>query len=154
LAQRWRLGCQLYTPATLYPQKDLLVLISVRGCVNPRAIVQLEGLGKFKKCNDLIGIQISNVPACSITPQPFTLLCASYINISVFNFIECACLMRLQTSFYYYKPTFEPAVTIPVKFMLNINETYIMLNKLKLALNFHNSRSANVNASVTKTGSG
>jgi hypothetical protein len=31
------------------PKKDVLVLMSVRGWINTRAIVQLEGVGKLEK---------------------------------------------------------------------------------------------------------
>jgi hypothetical protein len=32
---------------TVYPQKDLLALVSVRGLANPRTMAQLKGLGKL-----------------------------------------------------------------------------------------------------------
>jgi hypothetical protein len=35
--------------------------------------MRLEGLGKLKKSNDLIGNQTCELPACSIASQPTTL---------------------------------------------------------------------------------
>jgi hypothetical protein len=37
------------------------------------AILRLEGLGKLRKSNDLIGTRTRDLPSCSIAPQPSTL---------------------------------------------------------------------------------
>jgi hypothetical protein len=47
-----------FTPMNI--PRIFLILISVRDGVDPRAIVRLEGLGKLKKSNDLIGISLFN----------------------------------------------------------------------------------------------
>jgi hypothetical protein len=52
----WRLVWQPYSLAALYPQ-NLLVLISVRGWVNPGVMVRLEGLGALKKSMISYGVE-------------------------------------------------------------------------------------------------
>jgi hypothetical protein len=57
----------------LLPPGMFLVLISVRGWVDPRAAVRLEALGQLKKSYDLIGIRTRDLSACSIVYQSITL---------------------------------------------------------------------------------
>jgi hypothetical protein len=63
----------MHRPAALYPPGRFLVIISVRGWVDTRVIVRLEGLGQLRKSNNLIGNRNRDLLACSIVPQPTTL---------------------------------------------------------------------------------
>jgi hypothetical protein len=57
----------------LPPPGRFLVLISVRGSVDPRAIVRLEGLGQLKNPIISSGNRTRDLPACSIIHQLHTL---------------------------------------------------------------------------------
>jgi hypothetical protein len=54
------------------PPGRFLVHIYIRGWVDPRVIVRLEGLGQLKKSNDHFGNRTRDLPACSIVPQQTT----------------------------------------------------------------------------------
>jgi hypothetical protein len=54
-------------PTAFYPQEDSWYSFLLEA--EPRAIVQLEGLGKLKKSTSS-GTQTSDLPACSIVLQP------------------------------------------------------------------------------------
>jgi hypothetical protein len=66
------------------PPGIFLVLISVWGGVDPRAIVRLEELGQLKKSTSS-GFETRDLPVCSIVPQPTTLPRAQMGNVGIAN---------------------------------------------------------------------
>jgi hypothetical protein len=59
------------------------------------AIVRLEGLGKLKKFNDLIGNRTCDLPACSIMPQPTTLPRDPYNGMRLQNYLNMSFYAKL-----------------------------------------------------------
>jgi hypothetical protein len=61
------------------PTGRLMVLISVRGCVNQNTIMRLEGLSNLKKkIADLIGDRNRDLLACSTVHQQTMLSCTPF----------------------------------------------------------------------------
>ena len=54
----------------LYPQAIFMILISLRGWVDPRAIVRPEELWQWRITVTPLGNRTLDLPACSAVPQP------------------------------------------------------------------------------------
>jgi hypothetical protein len=85
------------------PPGRFLMLIS-----DTRAIVRLEGLGKFKKSNDLLGNRIRNLSVCSTLPQPlrYRMPHISAVYVKNFRFIRLCSKVLLAVCLYEIKTYF------------------------------------------------
>jgi hypothetical protein len=118
------IDCQFYAPAALYLPGRFLVLITVRGWVDPRVIVRLEGLATLKRTH-LIGARSRDLPAFSIVPQPTTLPRAPvlYGEIHITHLCICRYLYIITVWLSIYSETFRrkyaPEVVVSQLFMWN-----------------------------------
>jgi hypothetical protein len=96
-AHRWRQG---WRAGRFLPPGRFLALISVRGWVDPRAIVRLEELGKLKKSTSS-GIRTGDRPACRTVPQPTTLPRApvNNINVDLKSALLAACFLLVNSEY-------------------------------------------------------
>jgi hypothetical protein len=59
------------------------------------AIVRLEGLGKSKISDDLIGNRTRDLPTCSLVSQPTTL--PKYVSIIAGRYVGCTVVTTVHT---------------------------------------------------------
>ena len=71
------------THRLLLPQEIFLALISVRSCVDPRAIVRSEGFYVNEKSTDTSWDRTSDLPICKGNTLTFSLVSANY------NYFTC-----------------------------------------------------------------
>jgi hypothetical protein len=78
------------------PPGIFLELISVRACVDPRAILRMKRLGKLKKFNDLIRNRTRDLLDCYRVPQPTTLYISRVYKFNVTAFINASLFVRFK----------------------------------------------------------
>jgi hypothetical protein len=127
-------GCQPYVSAAFYPPGRFLVLVSVRGWVDSRAIVSLEVLGQFKKSSYLIGNRTCGIPACIWVPQPTTLprtsgVCGRTILHSLLQ--KCCAILKSGLNLISVCSSIsEPASTMKAEVSLRYDEERHFINSL------------------------